>query len=260
VDIPRSHLKQARAGLESQAERDLLENQLEELGPEPRSYAAEVSEWNKYSQELIRYEEKLLAYEAHLIEKEKVDALPEPEPLLKEKLDLSLRYDTLWGKYEATLQAQEATQKQADEAKETQMGYKRGSDALKAVRKEVKQYIIPALAKVSSQLLSEMTGGERQTIFITDDFEIYVDKQHVRTLSGSGVSVVNLALRIALGQVLTQSVIPVFLADEIDANMADKRTKATHESLRRLRSRLTQMIAVTHKDFEGDETLWLTAH
>ena len=70
---------------------------------------------------------------------------------------------------------------------------------------------------------------------------------------------VNLALRIALGQVLTQSVIPIFLADEIDANMADKRTKATHDSLRRLRGKLKQIVVVTHKEFEeSDQTVWIT--
>ena len=252
-------IAQYERALESDAERQLLLSQLEDLGPEPESYAKEVAEWDRYSRELVRYEEKLMAYESYLTRKAEVDALPEPEPLLREKLDMAIRYETLLAKHEAAVEAQEKIKEQAEEAKETQEGYKRGSNALKAVRSEIKQYIIPALSKVSSQLLQEMTAGERRRIFITDEFEIFVDKQHVRTLSGSGVSVVNLALRIALGQVLTQSVIPIFLADEIDANMAEKRTKATHESLRRLKSRLTQMIVVTHKNFEGDETLWLKA-
>lgn len=252
-------IDQAERALEADAERQLLEKQLADLGPQPASYASEVADHTRYARELIRYEEKLMAYEAYLAQKAEVDALPEPEPMLRERLDMALRYETLLTKYDAAKDAQDRIQEQVDEANENREGYKRGSEALKEVRKEVKQYIIPALSKVSSQLLEEMTRGERRKIFITDDFEIFVDKQHVRTLSGSGVSVVNLALRIALGQVLTQSVIPVFLADEIDANMAEKRTKATHESLRRLRSRLTQIIVVTHKDFEGDETLWLTS-
>lgn len=252
-------IDQAERALDADAERQLLLKQLEDLGPEPTSYFLEVADHQRYAHELIRYEEQLMAYEAFVAQKAIVDALPQPEPLLRERLDMALRYETLFEKYEAAKEAQARIQQQVDEAKETRDGWKKGSEALKAVRKEVKQHIIPALSKVASALLDEMTAGERRKIFITEDFEIYVDKQHVRTLSGSGVSVVNLALRIALGQVLTQSVIPVFLADEIDANMAEKRTKATHESLRRLRSRLTQIIVVTHKDFEGDETLWLSS-
>ena len=62
-----------------------------------------------------------------------------------------------------------------------------------------------------------------------------------------------------MGRVLTQSVIPIFLADEIDANMADKRTEATHASLRRLTAQLKQIIVVTHKEFkESDQTVWIT--
>jgi DNA repair exonuclease SbcCD ATPase subunit len=251
-------LKEAKAALEADSERQVLLNQLNSLGPELVDCSEDVAALQKYQESLIVYETQLIPYENYLEKKAEIDNLPAPEPLLREKLDMAIRYEALLGKYEATLEFYVAQELQIAEAEAARDGYKRGSEALKKIRSEIKQYIVPALSKVSSGLLEEMTDGNRRNIIIDDDFEIYVDKQHVRTLSGSGVSVVNLALRVALGQVLTQSVIPFFLADEIDANMAEKRTKATYESLQKLKSRLKQIIVITHKEFEGDEVIWLT--
>jgi exonuclease SbcC len=117
--------------------------------------------------------------------------------------------------------------------------------------------LVPSLSRVASSLLSEMTDGKRTKVEVDEDFEVTVDGQPVRTLSGSGISVVNLALRIALGQVLTQKVVPVFLADEIDHDMDAKRAEATHASLKKLTGVLDKVIVVTHKDIEGDHIIHL---
>lgn len=247
----------ALAGIEAQPERILLEKQLQNL-PVMEDLSAALATWEQYVLDMAGYERDVILHNKYLEERRITDAFPEPEPLLREKLELATRYDMLIDKYET---AQEIYSAQYDKiliAQDKRDGFKRGSEALKDIRKDVKQYLIPSLAKVSSALLAEMTDGQRKSIVIDEDFEIYVDKQPVRTLSGSGISVVNLALRVALGQVLTQSVIPIFLADEIDANMAEKRTKATHESLHRLKKKLSQIIVVTHKNLEGDHLICLS--
>ena len=244
--------------LESQPERELLLKQIEELGPEPEDRSSEARVWLNYKRDMARYDLHVSQYEAYLEKKKVIDSLPQEEPFLAEKYQLSLSYETLMARYEASCDIYRTQLAQLEGAKEKREAYKRGSLALKDARKEVKQYLVPSLSKVASTLLTEMTDGERRHIFIDENFDIWVDKQPVRTLSGSGVSVVNLALRVALGQVLTQSVIPIFLADEIDANMAEKRTKATHESLHRLKTKLKQIIVVTHKPFESDHKICLT--
>lgn len=245
-------------GYKSQPERTLLEKQLEDMGPEPEDRSQQATEWAKYVEDKDQYERDSKAYVQYLTKKAAIDDLPEPEKYLQEKYEMALRYETLTSRYEATLEVYETQQTQLEKAQDKREGFKRGSNALKDARKDVKRYLVPSLSKVASHLLTEMTDGERREIKIDEDFEIWVDNQHVRTLSGSGTSIVNLAIRIALGQVLTQSIIPIFMADEIDGDMADRRTKATHDSLRRLKDKLKQIIIVTHKDFQGDHEICLT--
>lgn len=241
----------------SNTERLLLTKQLSELGNEPQSYVDEVAEFEAWDKADAEYENKLQLYDKYLKLKSELDSLPQSDPLLREKYEMAVRYESLLDRFNTLSEIYDAQLTQVIEAEENRDGYKKGNEALKDIRKEVKQYLIPSLAKASSILLQEMTDGERRDIKIDEDFEITVDKQPVSTLSGSGVSVVNLAIRIALGQVLTQSVIPVFLADEIDANMAERRTKATYKGLTRLKKRLKQIIVITHKEFEGDHLICL---
>lgn len=123
---------------------------------------------------------------------------------------------------------------------------------LTALRQKIKNLLIPSLERVASHLLSNMTGGERTLVSIDEDFEIRIDGQPIGTLSGSGKAVSNLALRIALGQVLTNRVFSLFLADEIDAAMDDERARWTAECLRRLTSVVEQIILITHKNPTAD--------
>lgn len=88
-----------------------------------------------------------------------------------------------------------------------------------------------------------------------------VDGQPLGTLSSSGKACANLALRIGLGQVLTNNVLSLFIGDEIDASMDDDRAEFTHVSLQSLVLRISQIILITHKvptadhvvTFEGDD-------
>lgn len=262
-DLPTSPLtgqqiEQRIAAYDSAGARADLEKEIAELGDEPEDRSIEAYSWAKYAEDLKAYDRERHSYANYLHKKQIVDSLPAPEPFLQETYEMALRYETLMSRYEATVEIYDDQKKRLELVKTKHEGFKRGSAALKDARSEVKRYLVPSLSRVASQLLVEMTDGERRHIFIDENFDIWVDKQPVRTLSGSGVSVVNLALRVALGQVLTQSVIPIFLADEIDANMAEKRTLATHASLNRLKSKLKQIIVVTHKEMEGDQTLCLT--
>ena len=100
-----------------------------------------------------------------------------------------------------------------------------------------------------------MTNGERRHVDVDEDFNILVDGQPLQTLSGSGKSVVNLALRIGLGQVLTSKVLPIFLGDEIDKDMDQLRASSTHGTMQNLRQYLSQIILVTHKEIEADHTI-----
>lgn len=125
--------------------------------------------------------------------------------------------------------------------------WKKGRDAVAELRAKVKGYIVPALNSVATKLVNEMTGGELSQVSITEEMEITVDGQDLETLSGAGKGVTNLALRLALGQVLTNSVFPAILLDEVDASFDDDRAEFTASCLRRLSQVYKQVIIVSHK-------------
>ena len=85
-------------------------------------------------------------------------------------------------------------------------GWRRAQTALNNLRVMVKGHLVPALSKVASHLLAQMTGGQRNIVSVDQEFNVVVDGQPLDTLSGSGKAVANLALRLGLGQVLTNNV------------------------------------------------------
>lgn len=125
--------------------------------------------------------------------------------------------------------------------------WKKGRDAVAELRAKVKGYIVPALNSVATKLVNEMTGGELSQVSITEEMEITVDGQDLETLSGAGKGVTNLCLRLALGQVLTNSVFPMVMLDEVDASFDDDRAEFTANCLRRLAKVYKQVLLISHK-------------
>lgn len=121
------------------------------------------------------------------------------------------------------------------------------SQAITTLRQRVKGYLLPSLNKVASGLLQMMTAGVMGWIVVSEDFDITVDGQRLETLSGAGKSVANLALRIGLGQVLTNRTFSVLLLDEIDASCDEERSAAIAECLQRLTGQIQQVVQVSHK-------------
>ncbi|WKV22046.1 SbcC-like subunit of palindrome specific endonuclease [Achromobacter phage 2-1] len=123
----------------------------------------------------------------------------------------------------------------------------KAKSAVQEAKVVIKSFLVPSLNQVASLLLTQMTGGVRNNITISEDFDIQVDGSDIATLSGSGKAVANLAIRIGLGQIMTNSIFSSFQADEVDEGMDDERAAFTAECLRRLSPAIRQVILVTHK-------------
>lgn len=128
----------------------------------------------------------------------------------------------------------------------------RAKQAIVELRTRVKGYLLPSLNKVATSLISSMTGGELSWITVNDNFDITVEGQRLETLSGAGKAVANLALRIALGQVLTNRVFSVMMLDEIDADCDQNRAAFVAQCMRRLTGQISQVIQISHKQIEAD--------
>ncbi|MWR12203.1 hypothetical protein, partial [Escherichia coli] len=141
-------------------------------------------------------------------------------------------YETALAAWQTAKEAHDRLAALIAEKAEAAEEHRKVRQVLAVLRGKIKQHVLPSLNLVSSQLLRQMTGGQRNLVVIDDDFEITVDGQALDTLSGSGKAVANLSLRIALGQVLTHRVLSLMLADEIDASMDAFRAEKTADVLR----------------------------
>jgi exonuclease SbcC len=126
--------------------------------------------------------------------------------------------------------------------------FTKGAQALADARATLKAYLAPSLSRVASTLIYEMTNGKLQSVVVDEDMEITVNGQRIETLSGAGVTVANIALRIGLGQVLVANTFSVFLGDEMDSDADDERREATTEAICNLKNQLHQIVLITHRD------------
>lgn len=249
---------EARAALES--ERASLAAELarlpdmEALLEARRRYDAQQAAW---ADAQARYEVWQAERASRAAALEALTDVPAQLAEAQRRLTRATVYEEAQRRYAADLSRYEAAL--ADlEARQAEAGHWRAArKALVALRGQIKGFLLPSLNAVASRLLSQMTGGRRGDVQVDDQFNIKVDGQPLATLSGSGKAVANLALRLALGQVLTHRVFPVFLADEVDAAMDRDRAGFTVEALRGLSRIVDQVILVSHKELDCPQMIRL---
>jgi DNA repair exonuclease SbcCD ATPase subunit len=88
-------------------------------------------------------------------------------------------------------------------------------------------------------------------IDVDEDMNITADGQDVATFNGAHATMINLALRLALGQVLVSRVFPVFLGDEIDSDADEDNSQAIADALMSCTGQLQQIILISHKRLEN---------
>jgi len=255
-------------GLEASAQitRELLERlQIELADPKFLGLEEKLFERKKYDAKVLWIEKQKEKYAAYVALKHRA----EPELALLTNLDKRLEAGnallTAAIQYESDMRAFMLNSQRNDDVKKQIAELTEQLEKNNAIRKslndikpKVKTYLIPSLNRVASNLVSQMTNGNRNKIEVFDDFEILVDNQRVEELSGSGKAVANLAVRIALGTVLTNKVFSVLLADEVDAAMDDERAAFTAQCLRNLKEKtFSQIVLVSHQKPEADHQIEL---
>lgn len=225
----------------------------------------------RYENDKARYHNQYQAYEVELQKyKDNVKAREEIVAKIPENTEATLRdcirqlneakqmaqtyqmelqrYDQDLAKYNEGMASVEAQQKKLDE-----IG--RARQALKEVKASVQSHLLPSLNTVASSLMSEMTGGELRSVEVGQDFEVVVDGQPMRTLSGSGKDLANLTLRIGLGRILTHRVLPLMMLDEIDSAMDDTRASYTWQCIERITPHIGQVLQASHKELDAQNRI-----
>lgn len=219
-----------------------------------RAYEAAVSTYENQLQAWNAYNAELPAKQARFAELEGIASVVAN---LQVQVDAARAYERDLNRFRTDQIDYESRMEQVADLTNRSEEFLKAREIIQALKVSVKSHLLPSLNKVASVLLSQMTGGERFQVEVDDNFEITIDGQRIATLSGSGKAVSNLAIRIALGQILTNRVFSVFMADEVDASMDDDRAGYTAEALRRLTEQVGQVITVTHKRPETDQTIEL---
>jgi DNA repair exonuclease SbcCD ATPase subunit len=223
------------------------------------------SEKERYLAQAAVYDEAVASYQLWFEEfQRRSDRMEELRPFiaqipgLQKDLLVSQNFEMQLAAYERDLIQYQAAKLQLDALKDEATGWRACRAAMTELRSRIKAYLVPSLNRVASHLLHQMTGGSRQTITVDEDFDtILVDGQSIDTLSGSGKACANLALRVGLGQVLTNNVFSLFIGDEIDASMDENRAKNTLELYTTLSEKILQILLVTHKSLIADYTIAL---
>lgn len=164
-------------------------------------------------------------------------------------------YRALYQQYKQQLDSYDQAMARIQNEKDQLEDLGKAHTALVELKARVKTYIIPSLNKVASYLLSEMTGGEHNSITIDDDFEVYVDATPLRVMSGSGKDIANLSIRIALGRILTHKVLGMVMLDEIDQGMDESRAAYTWECIEKITPQIGQVLQVSHKELRAENRL-----
>ncbi len=161
-----------------------------------------------------------------------------------------LAYATALGQFQANVEACDELRRRSDQ-------WGRARKGVILLKGKVKSYLLPSLNRAASGLVWQMSRGRFTTLLVDEAFNLHIDGQGIDTLSGSERAVASLALRVALGLVLTARVFPVLVGDEIDESCDEDRAQAVADALAGLGASLKQIILVSHKGVETENVVSL---
>jgi DNA repair exonuclease SbcCD ATPase subunit len=129
-----------------------------------------------------------------------------------------------------------------------------GAKGLVEARRTLKAFLAPSLSRVATKIIREMTANALRPlsdIQVDEDMNITADGQDVATFNGAHATMINLALRLALGQVLVARVMPLFIGDEIDSDATPANAQAIADGLMACKDQLKQIVLISHKRLEN---------
>lgn len=129
---------------------------------------------------------------------------------------------------------------------------------LKKVMDDFKKHLIsrirPALASISSELLTSLTNGRYDEIELSEDYDISIrdgsNFYRIDRFSGGESDLANLCLRLAISEVIAEKAgtagFNFIVLDEIFGSQDDKRKRLLLSTLSGLSNRFKQIFLITH--------------
>lgn len=125
--------------------------------------------------------------------------------------------------------------------------------AFTELRKELNERIRPELAEIASELLAELTDGRYDGLELDENYELVVLEHGAPrpVISGGEEAVANLALRLALSQMVADRAgrsFSLLILDEVFGSLDNVRRDNVLRILRSLEQRFAQILLITHVD------------
>jgi len=123
--------------------------------------------------------------------------------------------------------------------------------ALGDLRTELNNALRPDLSELASEFLRDLTGGRYDDLDLNEDYNatIVEDGEPKPVISGGEEDVANLALRLAISQMIAERAgqpLSLLVLDEVFGSLDEERRTLVVELLRRLSDRFPQVILITH--------------
>lgn len=139
------------------------------------------------------------------------------------------------------------------------------AEAMDRLRAELNDRIRPELEVVASELLDMMTDGRYNMLRIDDDYRAVIrdDGEDKPVISGGEEDIVNLALRLAISQMIADRAgqpFSLLVLDEVFGSLDDTRRYNVIALLQNLKNRFEQIILITHIESihdAVDNCLWV---
>lgn len=122
-------------------------------------------------------------------------------------------------------------------------------ETLEILLVSIRDEMLPKINVVATNWIRKLSEDSHYSVVLDENMEILMDGVDIDAYSGSGKAIAHIALRLALAQVLTRGVFPVFLADEVDASMDVQRSPATLSAFKEMLNICTdQIIMISHRN------------
>ena len=125
--------------------------------------------------------------------------------------------------------------------------------ALSDLRTDLNQTLRPELSALASEFVRELTNGRYTDLELDEDYVpmLLDDGDPKQVISGGEEDVANLALRLAISQMIAERAgqpLSLLILDEIFGSLDEERRASVLELLRSLADRFPQVILITHID------------
>lgn len=215
-----------------------------------REFLKQTAEYRENQRDLENWQKNKDALEPYIGD-DRLEFLIAEEPRLQTDLMTHQSNKQKWSEYDSELSKYEVWLAEYEDAQCEVDFEKTRIEALNTYKAQIKTAILPSVNAVATQWLLRMSEGKHHKVELTDNMDILVNGEPIEALSISGRALGHLSLRMALGQVLTNHVFPVFMADEVDASMRNERAQNVLDALTdMLNGSMKQIIMISHRELD----------